>query len=54
MAILSTLESTTYSKTVRYALKWFILTQKTQNLELVNLKRVTYTQPIPHALSGLL
>ena len=50
MATLSTFESTTLDKTIRFASKWFILTQKTQNLEMVNLKSVTYAQPIPLSL----
>ena len=51
MAILST--STTLDEIIRCASKWFILTQQVQNLELVNLKCVTYTQPIPLSLTKL-
>ena len=47
MAILSTLESTTLDEAIRCTSKWFISTLKMQNLELVNLKCVTYVQPIP-------
>ena len=55
MAILSTLEHTTLDKTIRCASKWFTLTLKnTQNLELVNLKCVTYAQPIPLSVSVIL
>ena len=53
MVILSTLESTTLDETSRCASKWFILALKTQNLELVNLKCVTYAQPIPLSLMEL-
>ena len=42
MAILSTLESTSLDETIRCASKLFILTLKTENLALVNLKDVTY------------
>ena len=52
MAILSTLESTSLDETIRCASKWFILRQL-QNLELLNLKCVTYTQPIPLPLTIL-
>ena len=31
--------------------KWFIRTQTKQNLQFVNLKRVTYEQPIPLPLT---
>ena len=47
IVILSTLESTSLNKTIKCALKWFILTQRMRNLEFVNLKCVTYAQPIP-------
>ena len=47
ITILSTLESTSLDETIWCASKWFILTQITQNLEPVNLKCVTYAQPIP-------
>ena len=40
IAILSTLESTSLNEIIRCALKWFFLTQTTQNLEYVNLKYV--------------
>ena len=46
MVILSTLESTHIDKTIKCASRWFILAQRMQNLEFVNLKCVTYTQPI--------
>ena len=36
---------------MRCTLKWFILTQRTQNLEFVNLQCVTHTQPIPLPLT---
>ena len=52
IAILCTLESTSLEETNRCASKWFILTQKTQNLEFVNLKCVSYAQLIPLALSA--
>ena len=39
--LFSTLESTSPNETIRYASKWFILTQRMQNLEFVNL-RVCY------------
>ena len=42
MAILSTFESTILNETIRRASEWFMLTLKTQNLELVNLNGVTY------------
>ena len=52
MAILSTLESISLEETTRCALKWFILAlKKKQNLELVLVKCVTYTQPIPLSLT---
>ena len=55
MAILSTLEHTTLDETIRCASKWFILKLKnTQNPELVNLKYVTYVQPIPLSVSVIL
>ena len=41
------MESTSFDEAIRHALKWFIRTQGMQNLEFVNLKCVTYTQPIP-------
>ena len=46
MVILSTLESTDIDKTIKCTSRWFILVQRMQNLEFVNLKCVTYTQPI--------
>ena len=46
LATLSALESTFLDETSRYASRWFILAQRTQNLEFVNHKYVTYTQPI--------
>ena len=48
---MSTLESTTFDETLRCASKWLVLTQKTQNLESVNVKCVAYAQPIPLSLS---
>ena len=48
MAILSTLEHTTLDETTRCTSKWFILTLP------VNLKCVTYAQPIPLSLSVIL
>ena len=50
MAILNTLEPTALDDTISFASKWFILTSKGQNLELVNLKCVTYAQSIPLSL----
>ena len=50
MAILSTLKSTTLDETIRCTSKWFILTSKMQNMELVNLKCVSNAQPIPLSL----
>ena len=41
MATMSTLESSTLDETIRCASKWFILEEKKQNLELLNLKYVT-------------
>ena len=41
------LESTFIDETIRHASKWFTPAQRTQNLEFVNLKCVTSTQPIP-------
>ena len=38
-------------KPSRCTSQWFILTQRMQNLEFVNLKCFTYTQPIPLSLS---
>ena len=46
MAIVNTLEFTSLDETKRCSSKWFILTQKTQNLAFVNLKCVTYARPI--------
>ena len=54
MAILSTLESTMFDETIRCTSKWFILTWKMQNLEVVNFMCVTYTQPIPLSLITIL
>ena len=54
-AILSTLETTSRDETIRSASKWFIQTQRTRNLQSVNLKCVTYhayTQPIPLPLNS--
>ena len=51
IAILSTLGSTSLDEFIKCASKWFILRQKTQNLEVVNLKCVTYAQPIPLPLN---
>ena len=50
---MGTLESPSLDETIRCALKWFILTRRTQNLEFVNLKCVTYTQHIPLPLNSL-
>ena len=41
------LESTSFDDTIICASKWFILTQRAQNLDLVDLSCVTYAQPIP-------
>ena len=49
MVILSTLESTSFDKTIRRASKWLTKKKKkkkTQNLELLNLKCATYAQLI--------
>ena len=51
MVILSTLKSATLDETIRCASKYFILTLKNAKLELVNLKCLTYAQPIPLPLS---
>ena len=51
IAILSNLESISFDKTIRFLSKWFILTQKTQNLEVINLKCVCYAEPIPLSLT---
>ena len=37
-------------KTIKYISTWFNLARRTQNLEFVNFKHVTYTQPIWVAL----
>ena len=44
----SNLESTFLEKNIRYTSRWFILqcSPKMQNLEFINIKCVTYTQPI--------
>ena len=47
---MSTLEPASLDETIRCASKWFILTQRTQNLEFFNLKCITYAQPIPLSL----
>ena len=46
MIILSTMESIYLDESIKCASRWFILAQRTQNLEFVSLKCVTYTQPI--------
>ena len=47
MAIVRTLKFPALDETVRNASKWFILTfKKNQNLVVINLKCVTYAQPI--------
>ena len=51
MVILSTLVSTTLDENIRCVSKWFIYI-KAQHPELVNLKYVTDTQPIPLSLKG--
>ena len=43
----STLETTSLDETIRSASKWFILTQRTQTLQIVNFRYVFYVQPIP-------
>ena len=48
--ILTKLGSTHLNETIRYASKWFILTQ---NPESVNLKCITYPQPIPLPFRGI-
>ena len=53
MAILNILEYTTLDETNKCALKLIILTKKLQNLELVNLKYVTYAQTLLLSLSML-
>ena len=50
MAILSTLESTSLDETIRLASKIVYFNIQMQNLELVNLKCVTYAQPISLSL----
>ena len=45
-------KSTSLDETIRRASKWFILTQRMQNQEFVNLKRVTYAQLIHLALNA--
>ena len=55
---MGTLESSTLDETIKCASKWFIFFKmvhfniKTQNLELVNLKCVTYAQIIPLSLTA--
>ena len=44
---MSTLEFTSPDENIICASKWFILTQRMQNLEIVNLKCVTYAQLTP-------
>ena len=46
MTILNTLESTALDETIRSASKYFILTLIIQDPKLVNVKYVTYAQPI--------
>ena len=50
MVILSTLESTSLDKNTRCASRWYMFNVKTQNLKVVNLKCITYAQPIPLSL----
>ena len=40
------MESISLDETIRCASKWFILTQRMQNLEVVNHKFIAYAQPI--------
>ena len=47
IVILSTLKSTSLDENIRCASKWLILTKRTQNLESVNLKCVSYARSIP-------
>ena len=51
IAVRSTLKSTSFDETIRCAWKWSILTQRTQNLQFVNRKCVTFEQPIPLPLT---
>ena len=46
------MESTSLDESIRCATKGLILTQRTQNLELVNLMCDTYAQPIPLSLNN--
>ena len=46
------LKSTSLDETIRYASKWFITTQKTQNLKFVNFNCIAYAQPIPRPLES--
>ena len=54
MIIMSTSEITSRDETIRCALKWFILTQRAQTLEFVNLKCVIYAQHISLPLNTLI
>ena len=47
----NTLESTSLDEIIRCPTKWFILSQRMQNLEYINLMCVTYAQPIPLLLT---
>ena len=51
MATLRTLEFTTSDEITRCSSRWFINHKITQNLELLDLKKVTYVQPIPLSLN---
>ena len=46
LAVLNRLESTFCVKTIKRVSKWFIPAWKTPNIEFINLKHVSYTQPI--------
>ena len=46
MIILSILESTYLDESIKCSSRWFILAQGMQNVEIVNLKCITYTQLI--------
>ena len=46
MVIPNTLESISLDENIKCTSRWLILPQITQNLRFVNLKCVTYTQPI--------
>ena len=53
MIIVSVWESSNLDESIKCISRWFTLTQRTRNLEFVNLKCVTYVQPIWVTLMSL-